>query len=273
MLASSSIKAALIGLSALTAAHVLTPAPDDSGTVRIRAASIAYREAGEFLHHGTPVNGPLRDITLDAPLTIMRNQVTRGEYDQCVAVGACPVLDKAGDADRPVTGVNYDDAVAYADWLSARTGERWRLPTDREWALAAGSRYKDDAYTEISDPNDPSKRWIATYTAESRGQEKVDSTPMPAGHFGINEHGLADLSGNVWEWTSTCYIRHHVKRDGQTQVSENCGVRVAEGNHRALMVGFIRDPKAGACSVGIPPANLGIRLVRDEGGLRRWLGL
>ena len=273
MLTSSSIKAALIGLSALTAAQIFSPLPDEKGAMRINAASLAYREPGEFLHHGTPVNSPLRNIKLQAPLTIMRNQVTRGEYDRCVAAGACPTLDVTGKPERPVTGVNYDDAVAYANWLSAKTWQRWRLPTDREWALAAGSRYKDDAYTEVSDPNNPSKRWIATYTAESRGQVKVDSTPMPTGHFGINEHGLADLSGNVWEWTSTCYIRHHVKPGGHTQVTENCGVRVAEGSHRALMVGFIRDPKAGACSVGVPPANLGIRLVREDGGLRHWLGL
>lgn len=272
MALSSSLKAALIGLAVMSTLPGFARQPENSAVARIETASVTYREPGEFLRHGLPVNGPLKPIMLQAPITIMRNQVTRGEYDQCVAAAACPALDKPGKPDHPVTGVNYEDATAYARWLSARTGERWRLPTDQEWALAAGSRYKDDAYTEISDPGNPSKRWIAVYTAEAQTQAAIDPTPMPAGHFGRNEHGLADLSGNVWEWTSTCYIRHHVKQNGQTQVTENCGVRVAEGRHRALMIGFIRDPKAGACSVGIPPANLGIRLVREESGLRRWLG-
>ncbi len=273
MAVSSSLKAVLIGLSMMAALPGLFPQPQNSHLARIETAAVTYREPGEFLKQGLPVNGPLTEIWLPAPITIMRQQVTRAAYEQCVIEAACPALDSTGMPDRPVTGVNYDDAIAYARWLSAKTGEKWRLPTDREWALAAGSRYKDDAYTEISDPNNPSKRWIAVYTAEARAQGNIDATPMPAGHFGINEHGLADLSGNVWEWTSTCYIRHHVKQDGQTQVTENCGVRVAEGSHRALMISFIRDPKAGACSVGIPPANLGIRLVREESGLRRWLGL
>lgn len=179
----------------------------------------------------------------------MTRQVTRGEYDRCVAAAGCDALDAPSPVDRPAVGLSHDDAVAYAAWLSGVTGEDWRLPTDTEWALAAGSRYRDDAWTEVSDPADPSKRWIATYDAEAAGQEAVDPAPQPVGAFGVNEHGLQDLAGNVWEWTSTCYVRHRVDTGTRT---ENCGVRIAEGRHRAFMTAFFRDPKAGACSVGIP---------------------
>jgi hypothetical protein len=46
--------------------------------------------------------------------------------------------------------------------------------------------------------------------------------------------------------------------------SPNCGLRVVAGPHRSYITDFIRDPKGGACSVGIPPSNLGFRLVRDK---------
>ncbi|MFN3499850.1 MAG: formylglycine-generating enzyme family protein, partial [Pannonibacter indicus] len=151
--------AAVAGLALLTllqgfaaAPKAPHPAPE---TVRLEEAALAYREPGEFLDRGTPVNGPRVPLTLEAPLTIMRAQVTRGAYDACVADGACLALGTKGAPDLPVTGVNFIDAEAYAAWLSAKTGETWRLPTDREWALAAGSRFKDDAYTEISDPANP----------------------------------------------------------------------------------------------------------------------
>ena len=265
--------AAAFGLAAMAALQGFSPQPDDPRLVLIEEASVVYREPGEFLDRGTPVNGPLVEIGPDAPISIMRTQVTRGEYETCVKEGACLKLDTAGDPSRPVVGVNFNDAVAYANWLSHSTGQTWRLPSDREWALAAGSRFKDDAYTEVSDPANPSKRWLAVYDAESQALSDIDPTPMPVGHFGANEHGVSDLSGNVWEWTSTCYLRHHTTADGKTRVTENCGIRVAEGRHRALMTAFFRDPKAGACSVGIPPANLGIRLVREEKGLRQWLGM
>ena len=44
----------------------------------------------------------------------------------------------------------------------------------------------------------------------------------------------------------------------------NCGVRIAEGRHRAYVVDFIRDARAGGCAAGVPPSNLGFRLVRDD---------
>jgi formylglycine-generating enzyme required for sulfatase activity len=260
---------AAAGLGAMAVLQGFTDAPADDAVVRIDAASVAYREAGEFLDGPTPVNGPLAEIRLERPIAIMKRQVTRGEYDQCAAAGACRPLDAATPADRPAVGLSYDDAAAYAAWLTAGTGVAWRLPTDREWALAAGSRYRDDAWTEVSDPANPSRRWIAIYDAEAAGQEAVEQAAQPVGTYGANEHGLVDLSGNVWEWTSTCYARHRLDTG---EVTENCGVRIAEGRHRAYMTAFFRDPKAGACSVGIPPANLGLRLVRDEGGWRDWLG-
>ena len=50
--------------------------------------------------------------------------------------------------------------------------------------------------------------------------------------------------------------------------SENCGVRVVEGQHRTYVTDFIRDARAGGCAVGTPPANLGFRLVRVGGAGR-----
>ncbi|MGF1608834.1 MAG: SUMF1/EgtB/PvdO family nonheme iron enzyme, partial [Kiloniellales bacterium] len=43
----------------------------------------------------------------------------------------------AGRADHPVVLVSQDDAAAYADWLSGKTGRRWSLPSEIEWEKAA----------------------------------------------------------------------------------------------------------------------------------------
>ena len=52
--------------------------------------------------------------------------------------------------------------------------------------------------------------------------------------------------------------------DTVAKTSANCGVRIAEGAHRAYVTDFIRDARAGGCAAGTPPDNLGFRLVRDE---------
>jgi hypothetical protein len=74
----------------------------------------------------------------------------------------------------------------------------------------------------------------------------------------------------VWEWADTCFTRATLDSGKAHVVTVNCGVRAVEGQHRTYMTDFIRDARAGGCAAGIPPANLGFRLVRDGGG-ETWL--
>jgi formylglycine-generating enzyme required for sulfatase activity len=176
--------------------------PDAAGSARTEIITLApgdvsYRAPGDFSRAGRPANAPLRTVRIDKPLTIMARQVTAAEYERCRAAGACPRLPTSASApDRPAVGVSWRDATAYAAWLSRETGERFRLPTDQEWAFAAGSRFHDDALPE-SDPNDPSRRWLARYAAEAERAKPIDAAPQPIGTFGVNEHGLLDIGGNV----------------------------------------------------------------------------
>ena len=179
------------------------------------------------------------------------------------AKGPAPHRRKTLAGDRPVVKVSWRDANAYASWLSHKTGRTYRLPADEEWAFAAGSRFVDDS-VETDESSDPSKRWLARYEKESN-RENLDKDVKPAGAFGINEHGLVDMAGNVWEWTDTCYRRVALDPGAaSSHATVNCGVRVVAGRHRSYMTDFIRDPRSGGCAVGVPPANLGFRLVRGR---------
>ncbi|PSC02548.1 nitrate reductase [Alsobacter soli] len=246
------------------------PQPDPVPVVRVEAGEFAYRVAGDFNRAGRPVNAPVRAWRFSAPIEIMKSQVSAAEYDRCVAEGACErrLGRDIGRPDVPAVGVSWQDASAYAAWFSRRTGQTWRLPTDSEWAYVAGSRFKDDA-VEGDDGTDAfTKRWLAKYEQESARAGAVDKAPRPIGAFGENERGVADLSGNVWEWTNTCFLRQGLDAAGEPTGARtvNCGVRVVEGEHRAYVTDFIRDAKGGGCAVGVPPANLGFRLVREHAG-------
>lgn len=231
-------------------------------TVTLPPGSLTYRPEGHFLQDNVPIDGPRVTTTIAAPLVIMRHQVSVEDYARCVADGVCAATAEAGLDGYPVTGVSYQDAIAYAGWLSAQTGQVWTLPTDAEWAYAAAERYVDEA-ASVEDVGNPALRWLAEYREEAARSGTADPLPHPQGHFGANSNGLMDLSGNVWEWTDTCHRRIHVDAAG-TILSEQpaCAIRVIEGKHRASTSYFIRDPKSGGCSVGLPPDNLGFRLVR-----------
>lgn len=281
MLIAFKIKFAVACVAGLAGPLAVAPLVMDNGTpdvglrdrqaiVELHTGSASYRVNGDFTHAGKQASAPLVAVSFDHPLAIMKHQVSSADYQRCVDDGACRALDRGVvvAADRPAVQISWHDANGYAAWLSRKTGEIYRLPTDQEWAFAAGSKFKDDGI--VIDDNDPSKRWIARYEREA---DRAPSDPgtRTFGAFGSNESGLQDVGGNVWEWTATCFVRR-VLDDAGKVVSEspNCGVRVVEGQHRAYVTDFIRDAKAGGCAVGVPPDNLGFRLVVERD---RWPGV
>jgi formylglycine-generating enzyme required for sulfatase activity len=238
-----------------------------------------YHQGGDFSRDGIPVTAPTVTAVIARGLVMMRHQVTEAAYRRCVDAGACSEIHRGetAAADRPATGLSWRDASAYAAWLSEQSGMNFRLPSDAEWAYAAASRFRGDALPADSIAADPGRRALVRYEADSRRDQTADREPQPIGSFGINENGLADFAGNVWEWTDSCFTRNSVDQGGTVVVTGmNCGVRVVEGRHRAYVTDFIRDPRGGGCTVGIPPSNLGVRLVRDDSagpGLRALLSL
>lgn len=230
----------------------------------IVARPFDYRPAGEFSTDIRPVHAPLRTLQLDRPLRIMKRHVTAGEYELCVQEAACPRLPLSdGRKDVAMVGVSWHDASAYATWISRKTGKHHRLPTDEEWTFAAAEKARDEALP-LMDPEDPAKAWLARYETEAT-RDKFLAAPQPIGTYGENTYGLADLAANIWEWTNTCFERATLKSGKPHVTNTNCGVRVVQGAHRAYMTDFIRDPRTGGCAVGVPPANLGFRLVVEPG--------
>ena len=90
----------------------------------------------------------------------------------------------------PIVGVSWENAVAYCDWLSKRTGKKYRLPTEAEWEYAA----KANGDTKYSGSNNISD--VAWYFENSKNKPHVVAQKLP------NSLGLYDMTGNVWEFCS-----------------------------------------------------------------------
>jgi formylglycine-generating enzyme required for sulfatase activity len=241
---------------------------------RLPPGEVSYQPPGEALRNGYPVTPAPMTARHPRGVAIMTRQVSQAEYAACVNASACKPLDaaqrRASSPDLPAIGISWSDASAYAAWLSGATGQRFRLPDYGEWVYAAGEAYRDETPADLPDTGDPAQRWLAEYEQQSRrGGQAADTALRPFGAYGVNAAGLKDMAGSVWDWTSDCHSRRvlDAQADGGAvpEPGRNCGIRVAAGRHIAYLPDFIRDPKSGACSVGVPPANLGLRLVLEEG--------
>lgn len=260
----------LLGFGAMGAAQLVQwpagSAISGPETVVVEARMFEHRLPGDFLQDGVPVNGVVVEEAF-GPVEVMQRQVSQSDYRRCVAVGRCeparPAIRSNRD-DVPATGISHQNAESYARWLSEKTGQTWRLPTVAEWIFVAGERASDHALEVETDAANPADRWIAYYEQEAARRTDASAVPAPGGTFGANAFGVEDLAGNVWEWTATCANRTVLDSAGVvSSINESCGVRYLEGRHLTPMSVFVQDARGGGCSVGVPPDNLGFRLVRE----------
>jgi formylglycine-generating enzyme len=138
---------------------------------------------------------------------------------------------------HPVICVSWDDAIAYVNWLSKKTGQKYRLPTEAEWEYAghAGdetARYFGDApVCEFANVRDHSKRlhyFAGQFFNECNGGFSYTS---PVGSFPPNGFGLYDMIGNAWEWVEDCWKFSYAgaPSDGTAREEEPCMARVRRG--------------------------------------------
>ncbi len=162
---------------------------------------------------GPPSEQPVREVTITQPFAMGRHEVTVGEYLRFARAQAVAVNERLDrDAIRePMIYVSFQQATAYAGWLSEQTGESYRLPTEAEWEYAARSGssgayfFGDDplelcSYANLADESTRKlfRDW-QTLACDDGAARRA-----PVGSYAPNAFGLHDVYGNVSEWVADC---------------------------------------------------------------------
>lgn len=111
---------------------------------------------------------------------------------------------KMGFTKYPVCWVSWLGAVAYCEWLSQKTGRKYRLPTEMEWEYVARGG-KNGKNTKYSGSNDVDS--VSWYSCNSKHRTHLVGHKLP------NEVGVYDLSGNIWEWCLDSWYYYSKKRN------------------------------------------------------------
>ena len=213
---------------------------------------------------------PVHDVILPNNFAMAVYEVSFAEYDRYVqATGARRPGDEGrGRGNRPVINVDWEEARAYAGWLSEQTGRNYRLPTEAEWEYAARA-----GTTTIYSWGNEASHEQANYGQDecceglAQGSDRWEYT-APVGSFPANGFGLYDMHGNVWEWTQDCW--HDSYRGAPTNGQDweganggNCDRRVVRGGSWNSAPGYLRAAARVSLRVSDRDFDLGLRLVQD----------
>ena len=235
---------------------------------------------------------PLHWVIIRRPFAMSTNVVTVDDFQQFIAatgrdMQGCDTYDGEWKhrpknswlnpgfmqtGTHPVTCASWNDAEAYAQWLSTKTGRQYRLPSASEWEYAA--RAGSEAVQPWS-PDGSGACANANVADESAAHEYPGWVVFacddgyvhtaPVGSFKANLFGLNDMLGNVFQWTEDCWHADYTgaPMDGSARTDGNCSEHELRGGSWFSTPAYVRANYRNHFAADYRTSSVGIRLVRD----------
>ncbi|MBM4220075.1 MAG: formylglycine-generating enzyme family protein [Gammaproteobacteria bacterium] len=248
---------------------------------------------------------PAARLSFARPFMVSVREVTHGEFRRFVeATGAEPApgcrvwsggqwiedpdrswrdpgFATAPRDDEPVVCVSWEDARAYAEWLSAESGKRYRLPSEAEWEYVARGGTSFPRYWGENDSREDLALSLACDFANVYDASAVDALRLPwpnarcsdratalalAAQYKPNAFGVHDIIGNAREWVMDCFTASYAGRptDARAWIWQGgCEQKGVRGGSFASRPRDARAPARGAEPTGHRQSDLGFRVARD----------
>ena len=253
---------------------------------------------------GTDAQLPQHQVTVAKGFAMARAEITVGEFREfvrasgyvpdSVRLGGASVYDERSGALRddpnadwqddysghkaadnlPVVNVSWNDGVAYAAWLSQRTGKEYRLPSEAEfeYALRGGTttpywwgdgspESKVENLTGSGDRSRSGRSWSNSF----RGYRDGYWGPAPVMSFAANPFGLYDMDGNVSEWVADCWHDNYIRApdDGSAWLNPGCRSHVLRGGSWGSSPAQVISAYRQGVDSDVRSGRVGFRVVRE----------
>jgi formylglycine-generating enzyme required for sulfatase activity len=225
---------------------------------------MVYIPSGEFTmgsDKGAPNEKPEHQVYLDG-YWMGKYEVTMRQYKAFVSdqgYAALPyTVSKYSPSDHhPVTGVSWEDTMAYCKWLSKKTGLTFGLPTEAQWEKAARGT---DGRKYPWGNNEPDETLAYFHM-------KIGKTSRVGSYLrGASPYGLRDMAGNVWEWCRDWYSFDYYSKSSRRNPpgSEAGSFRVLRGGGWAISAEFLCCAYRSHDRPSHRSSDLGFRLCQDK---------
>lgn len=207
----------------------------------------------------TQAEQPVHEVEI-RPFHMGTHEVSFSEYDLFARHTNRPLPNDEGwgRGNRPVINVSWDDARAYARWLSDQTGATYRLPSEAEWEYAARGGGQSRYWWGFS----PGSNNAVCFNCGSRWDNR---STAPVGSLLPNAYGLQDTAGNVMEWVRDCYNPNYKRAptDGSAWLSGDCSRRMVRGGAYSKPASSMRSAARSQLPKDTKFDMLGFRVVRE----------
>ncbi|GAH33722.1 unnamed protein product, partial [marine sediment metagenome] len=196
------------------------------------------------MRDGDPDEQPVHKVTISKPFYMGVYEVTNTQYERFDPTHRY-LRDKLGfsiENDEAVVFVSWNEAKAFCDWLSAREGLTYRLPTEAEWEYACRAGTTTVFHTgdklPVSFHKNVTTSW---YPDAARGRGRQDVVVLDIGKTMWNPWGLYDMHGNVEEWCYDWYGPYEAEHQVDPVGRVDGDFKVARGGSHSTKLYYLRS--------------------------------
>ena len=244
---------------------------------------------GDLYGGGYDYEKPVHNVEISYKFAVGKFEVTKGQYGAFVGDtgrsdgDGCYVYNGKWNKesskswrdtgfsqtdDHPVACINWDDAKAYVNWLSSKTGQTYRLLSESEWEYVARAGSTGKYFFGNSESD------LCRYGNGAASETDFDwkntacsdgfSRTSPVGRFQANNFGLYDTIGNVWEWTEDCWNDNYngAPTTGDKNATRNCIGRVVRGGSWNSISKYFRSTYRNKSNTDRREYNIGFRIAK-----------
>lgn len=208
---------------------------------------------------------PIRQVIIDKSFAVSRYEISFADYqiylDDTKVAQSAPNDQGWGKGNRPIINISWQEAVDYTQWLSEKTGRKYRLLSEAEWEYVARANHAGSYWW----PQNSRRMANCRRGCNSDFAKLFGTQTSPLGYYPANPFGIYDTAGNVSEWVLDCHTDHYLgaKANAEPRLIPACKERTVRGGSHGDSIEKISSHSRQGVNMETRSNKIGFRILAD----------